>query len=301
VSIRRTLLLARVPAAALLLLVIPAMAGTKRLLAAGAEKPAASPAPRVLLIGIDGADLSIIDRLIAAGKLPAFARLEREGAFGPLKSQEPLISPVVWTTIATGRAPQDHGVLDFVEVGADGQATPITSLRRRVPALWNIAGEFGKTSGFVGWYASFPAESVSGFQVSDRLAFHQVKSARATTGATFPEDLASRLRGEFGEPAADVAAVRARFLVDPAVPSTPDAERRLEELAKTYATSEFYRKILPVLSARYRPDLLAVYFEGLDACGHLFMEDAPPKRPEVSQADFDSLRGGAIERIGRAD
>ena len=76
-------------------------------------------------------------RQLTEGKLPHFAQLRREGAYGPLATIQPILSPVVWTTIATGRAPQDHGVLDFVEIGADGKATPITSLRRRVPALWN--------------------------------------------------------------------------------------------------------------------------------------------------------------------
>jgi predicted AlkP superfamily phosphohydrolase/phosphomutase/tetratricopeptide (TPR) repeat protein len=246
--------------------------------------------PRVLLIGIDGADLQIIDRLIVEGKLPTFQRLEREGAFGPLRSQEPLLSPIVWTTIATGRRPEDHGVLDFVEIGADGRPTPITSARRRVPALWNIASEFGKTSGFVGWYASYPAERVKGFEVSDRLAFHQVRSARATAGATYPERLVEDLRKEFGEPAPDLAAVKARFVASPEAALTPDGSRRLGELAKIFATSEYYRKIVPALQRKYRPDLLAVYFEGIDACGHLFMEDAPPKRPEVSDADFQAFR-----------
>jgi tetratricopeptide (TPR) repeat protein len=246
--------------------------------------------PRVLLIGIDGADLQIIDRLIATGKLPAFQRLEREGAFGPLRSQEPLLSPIVWTTIATGRRPQDHGVLDFVEVGADGRPTPITSVRRRVPALWNIASEFGRTSGFVGWYASYPAERVKGFEVSDRLAFHQVRSARASLGATFPERLVEDLRKEFGEPAPDLSAARTRFVTNPEAALTPDGSRRLGELARIFATSEYYRKIVPALQRRYGPDLLAVYFEGIDACGHLFMEDAPPRRPEISEADFQAFR-----------
>ena len=66
----------------------------------GCPRGRSGPAsPRVLLIGIDGADLQVIDRLIAEGKLPTFQRLEREGAFGPLRSQEPLLSPIVWTTI----------------------------------------------------------------------------------------------------------------------------------------------------------------------------------------------------------
>ena len=247
--------------------------------------------PRVLLIGIDGADLAIVDRLIGQGKLPTFARLEREGAFGLLRSQEPLLSPIVWTTIATGRAPQDHGVLDFVEIDRDGNPTPITSTRRRVPALWNIAGDFGKTSGFIGWYASYPAEHVSGFMVSDRLAFHQVRSARATAGATSPAALAEDLRKKFGEPAPDVAATRSRFLSSPDAVLSADGSRRLAELAKIYATSEFYRRIVPDLQRRDRPDLLAVYFEGIDACGHLFMEDAPPRRPGISDEDFRAFSG----------
>jgi predicted AlkP superfamily phosphohydrolase/phosphomutase/tetratricopeptide (TPR) repeat protein len=245
--------------------------------------------PRVLLIGIDGADLDNLGRLIAAGKLPTFARLEKEGSFGRLRSQEPLMSPIVWTTIATGRPPQDHGVLDFVEIGADGKPTPITSTRRRVLALWNIATDYGRRVGFVGWYASYPAEKVNGFEVSDRLAFHQVRSARATSGATYPEDLAEDIRMRFGEPTPDLEATRSRFASDPGAAITPDGARRLAELSKIHATSEFYRRILPPLQRQFRPDLLAVYFEGIDACGHLFMEDAPPRRPEVSDQDYQAF------------
>ena len=243
-------------------------------------------APRVLLIGVDGADMGIVDRLIGEGRLPTFARLKKEGSFGRLRSIEPLLSPIVWTTIATGRKPEDHGIFDFIEIGKDGQPTPITSVRRRVPALWNIAGEFGRTSGFVGWYASFPAEKVSGFEVSDRLAFHQVSSARATTGATYPEKLENDLYRRFGAPSPDAAATRARFVADPRAKLTPDGERRLDELARIRATSEFYRGVVPDLEHRERPDLLAVYFEMVDACGHLFMEDGPPKRPDVGEADY---------------
>jgi tetratricopeptide (TPR) repeat protein/predicted AlkP superfamily phosphohydrolase/phosphomutase len=251
--------------------------------------------PRVLLVGVDGLDPLILERLIAAGRLPTFARLRAEGAYGPLRSREPILSPLVWTSIATGRAPQDHGILDFVEVGADGTPAPITSVRRHAPALWNILTEFGKRPGFVGWYASYPAETTGGFQVSDRLAFHQVKSARATAGATYPEGLAADLRGSLGEPAPDEAATRTRFLADPTATLSPDGARRLGDLAKIHATTEFYRKALPVLQDRFHTDTLAVYFELVDACGHLFMEDAPPRRPEVSDADARAF-GDTVDR-----
>jgi predicted AlkP superfamily phosphohydrolase/phosphomutase/tetratricopeptide (TPR) repeat protein len=247
--------------------------------------------PKVLLVGVDGLDPLILDRLIGEGRLPTLARLRREGAYGPLRSREPILSPLVWTTIVTGRKPQDHGVLDFVEVGKDGAAAPITSLRRRAPALWNILTEFGKRPGFVGWYASYPAEKTGGFQVSDRLAFHQVKSARATAGATYPAGLAAELRQAVGEPVPDDAATRARFLSDPGAVLSPDGVRRLGELARIHATSEFYRKAAPVLQARFRTDVLGLYFELVDACGHLFMEDAPPRRPEVAEADYRAFSG----------
>ena len=245
--------------------------------------------PRVLLVGLDGADMRTVDRLVGEGKLPTFARLKREGAWGPLRSVEPLLSPLVWTSIVTGRRPQDHGVFDFVEITPEGEPTPITSTRRRVPALWNLSGTYGRSSGFIGWYASYPAEDVKGFMVSDRVAFHQVKSDRATRGATYPEAVAAELRKEYGEPVPDLAATKARFLPNPNAPLTPDGARRVEELAKIYATSELYRKLVPALAKRFSPDLLGVYFEAIDACGHLFMEDAPPRRPDVSPQDFEAF------------
>ena len=253
------------------------------------ESLASHPSPpSVLLIGIDGADPGILDRLIAAGKLPTFARLKREGAWGPLRSMEPLISPIVWTSIATGRRPQDHGVFDFVEANADGNPTPITSNRRRVPALWNIAGEFGKSSGFIGWYATFPAERVKGFQISNRFGFHK-ENERARKGETFPEDLGAEIERQFGEPRADLAATKARFLAHPDAAVSEGGQKRLEELARIYAMNELYRKLAPYLQQRFRTDLLAVYFDGIDACGHLFMEDAPPRRAEVSDGDYEAF------------
>lgn len=248
--------------------------------------PEKDTAPRVLLIGLDGLDPLLLERHAAEGRVPHLARLMREGAWGPLRSREPLLSPLLWTTIATGRRPQDHGVLDFVEAGPDGKAVPISSTRRKLPALWNVASEFDVPSGFVGWYASWPAETTKGFLVSDRLGFHQVKSARAEAGATWPEGLAAELRERFGEPRADLDATRRVFLRDPGATLTPDGQKRLGELAKLHATSELYRRALPYLQARFRTRLLGVYFEIVDACGHLFMEDAPPRRPGIADADF---------------
>ena len=261
------------------LLVVVAAAGLGLWRTAGARHP------RVLLIGLDGADPGILDRLIDEGRLPTFARLRREGAYGRLRSREPLLSPVIWTTIATGRTPQDHGVLDFVEAAADGHAIPITSARRRVPALWNIAAEFERSSGFIGWYASFPVERVRGFEVSDRLAFHQTANEAVVSGAASPPELAAELQ-KSPPLVPDDAVVRSRFLSTAAGDLSVDGEQRVRELGRMYATTEYYRRLTIQLQRRYRPQLLGVYFELIDACGHLFMEDAPPRRPQVADGDY---------------
>ena len=240
---------------------------------------------RVLLVGVDGADPDILGRLIAEGRLPNFTRLKTTGASGRLRSREPLLSPILWTTIATGRKAQDHGILDFVEVSSDGKLIPITSTRRRVPALWNILDHAGKSTGVVGWYATYPAEHVRGFLVSDHLGFHQVKSARAGPGSTYPENLADELRVRFGEVAAKTEVTRARF-VEPGATPSPDGMRRLARLAEIHATTELFRRVTRYLGEQRRLDLLAVYFELIDACGHLFMEDAPPQRPGILPEDF---------------
>lgn len=251
--------------------------------------------PRVVFLGVDGADPRIVDRLVAQGRLPHLAKLRAEGVYGPLRSREPMLSPILWTTMVTGRKGPDHGILDFVEPGPEGKLVPITSRRRRVAALWDVMREKRRRSGFIGWYGSFPAESVEGFQVSDRVGFHQVSSGSAATGLTYPEALAADLAARFGGARPDIAATKARFLASPGIALSADGEKRIAELAKLHATSEYYRRMAPWLIKEYQPELLGIYFELIDGCSHLFMEDAPPRRASVSDADFAAF-GGTVDR-----
>jgi len=73
---------------------------------------------RVLVVGIDGGSWSVIDPMIEAGELPHLEELIDLGASANLATVEPVTSPVVWTSIATGRSPAEHGVTDFFSTGA---------------------------------------------------------------------------------------------------------------------------------------------------------------------------------------
>jgi hypothetical protein len=146
-----------------------AAVATARPAASGAASHPGS-ARRVLVIGLDGADWQAVDPLVRAGRLPVFARLRACGRTGTLLATPPLLSPILWTTIATGRRPEDHRILDFMVDLANGGQAPMPSTERRVEALWNLFSDAGRSVAVVGWWATYPAEDVNGTIVSDRVA-----------------------------------------------------------------------------------------------------------------------------------
>jgi predicted AlkP superfamily phosphohydrolase/phosphomutase len=85
---------------------------TLTLSACGAEH-AAPDRPGLFVLGVDGLDPVILDRLMAEGRAPHFAELAREG-YQRLGTSNPPQSPVAWSNFVTGRDPGGHGVYDFV-------------------------------------------------------------------------------------------------------------------------------------------------------------------------------------------
>src|SRR5512139_822384 len=121
--------------AALYLLLSPAgPAATRQLDSPGIRLKPGSP--KIAVFGVDAADWREIDPLVASGRLPAFARLKRVASLGVLRADPPLLSPIIWTTIATGRPPEDHGVIDFMMDLRGGAQAPVSGTARRVKAFW---------------------------------------------------------------------------------------------------------------------------------------------------------------------
>lgn len=119
-----------------------------------------------VLVGIDGAEWRVIERLWDERRLPHLRELARTGVSRPLATAYD-VSPVIWTTIATGRRPEEHGIVGFVLPTPQGDV-PITSTARRVPAIWNMASTAGRRVAVLGWWGTWPAESVDGVVVADR-------------------------------------------------------------------------------------------------------------------------------------
>jgi predicted AlkP superfamily phosphohydrolase/phosphomutase len=69
---------------------------------------------RVIVLGLDGFDPRLCNRMMDAGELPNFARLRDTGGFKPLGTSIPPQSPVAWASFITGENPGGHGIYDFV-------------------------------------------------------------------------------------------------------------------------------------------------------------------------------------------
>jgi predicted AlkP superfamily phosphohydrolase/phosphomutase len=142
------------------------------------------PRLKVTLIGIDGATWSVIDPLLERGELPNLRRLIESGVSAPLRSELPLISPAIWTTVATGVSRDEHGIRKFARPGVG----LLSSRDRRVPALWTLASRHGLRSAVVGWWGTYPAEAIDGAVISERAL------------KTREEDLRRRFRGGVRSP-----------------------------------------------------------------------------------------------------
>lgn len=132
-----------------------------------APRPAGrQPSHPLLVVGIDGGEWKVIERLWAQGRLPHLKAIADRGTKASLRTAYNS-SPVIWTTIATGVVPAVHGITDFVVPTPQGDV-PISSSVRKVPALWNMLSRVGKRVAVLGWWGSWPAEAVNGVVVSDR-------------------------------------------------------------------------------------------------------------------------------------
>lgn len=260
--------------------------------AARSPRPAGGSA-QVIWLGLDGLDWEIVDRLSREGKMSNWARLASEGFTSDLASFYPVLSPIVWTTAATGVGPDVHRVLDFQETDPKtGAKLPVSGLSRAVPAVWNIASAAGKKVGVVGWWATHPAEEVNGFFVSDRaspLLFGDLPRA----GVAYPATLAPGVEQIVARDGAVSDAELSRFVdVPPADISAARAsgagmENPVVALARILGATRVNHHIARELYDRNRPELMTLYLEGTDEIGHVFAPYSPPRLDCTSQEDFN--------------
>ena len=153
---------------------------------------------RVYVVGLDGATWDVIDPLIERGKLPIFKALKEGGAWARLRTFDPTLSAVVWTSIATGKTMIKHGIVDWTYVNRQNIQVPYSSSEKRTPSIWEMMDECGLRSVVLNWFVTYPPDAVRGVMVSDSFPAGVLK---ALAGKGDPKDLADTVypRREFAK------------------------------------------------------------------------------------------------------
>lgn len=248
---------------------------------------------KLLLIGWDAADWDIIWPLIAKGKMPALKKLIENGVYGNMSTMSPPYSPMLWTTVATGKTPDKHGVLGFIEVTPDAKSVrPVTTTSRKTRALWNIFHNQGLKSNLAGWWPSFPAEPINGTVVSDRFQ----KTSRDPRKQTPMSDFAIhpwKNKDDFKNLRMFPFEITEAHLY-PFVPRAHDVDQEkhkgLAAIAKIVSENSSVHNAATKLLRTTEWDFMAVYYDMIDHFCHSFMKYHPPRLAAVDANNYDIFK-----------
>ncbi|NND43683.1 MAG: tetratricopeptide repeat protein [Xanthomonadales bacterium] len=246
-------------------------------------------ARRVLLVGWSAADWRLLDSLLASGSLPNLARLLERGARGNLRTLQPQFGSLLWTSLATGRRADAHGVLTALLPNNDDTVRPLSRLDRQGPALWNMLDESEHRSLIVNWPVTYPAEPVQGACVSDlftRLAGGDTGLEPLAEGATWPIGLGESLADLRFSPA-ELGVEEMAFFVpgiaDVDAGTDPLAGRIAVALAETVTTHGVVTELLQAETWH----LAMVRYDFLEALGPEIWACHPPQLPYVPDEAFE--------------
>ncbi len=153
----------------------------------GAQGYKKAKVKKVIFLGLDGLEPTLTEKYLAEGKMPNLAKLRDEGQYSKLRTTFPPLSPVAWSTFATGSNPGKHQMFDFLnrslksyipELASShvvpssksikiGKWTiplgkPVVELRRKSKTFWSILGEEHVGATVLRVPITFPPEKFEG-------------------------------------------------------------------------------------------------------------------------------------------
>ena len=265
------------------------------------------PGSNVLVIGLDGAAWKVMGPMIRAGELPTFARLMEEGAYTDQFGVVSPHSPMAWTSMATSRSPEDHGIDGYVTQLANGKKVPITGSQRRVRALWEVANHYGVTTGVANWWATWPAEEIDRWMLTDHanpllMEFLEEDARSMTADAELlrslnrdfhPPDLGPTLeRYWMSTDELDYEALQEQAQLSDGqrrkMEQAPWHQRELYSVYKLMYLTDSCIKAASVALMKERPtELTMVYLRGPDGVQHYGWDLVEPGAYDTPAEDFD--------------
>ena len=255
--------------------------------------------PKTLVFAVDGATWRVMKKLVKENRLPNIQKLMRNGSYGELVSIPLTLSPVVWTSVATGQPPEQHGIWDFL----DEQKRPVHSGQVRSKRIWNILSENSSlTMGVIGWFITWPVESVNGFMISDR-AVHPKMSDQERMLSIYPPEIKSYFESIFADRQKKYIAECKRFT---SFPLDPQYERLDTHTIAYHKHRILNRRLFPVylrdsayfeaglgLYSALQPDVFFLYLRGIDFTQHSYWFHMKPEEslPRINPGEVKDFHG----------
>ena len=247
-------------------------------------------AKKVLLIGWDAADWKVINPLLDQGLMPTLDDFINHGVMGNLATLRPILSPMLWNSIATGKRPDKHGILGFMEPDPQtGGVRPVTSTSRKVKAVWNILTQRGYKTHALGWFAGHPAEPINGVCVSDLYPYATAPLEQEwplPPGAVYPESLRETFASLRMHPA-EVTEAAILPWIPRAAELDQEKDKRLHSFSKILAENCSIHNAATWILQNQAWDFMAVYYNGIDHFCHGFMHFHPPRMEGVPEDKFE--------------
>ncbi len=265
---------------------------------------------KIVVMAIDALTWDILNPMIARGELPNFERMVRAGSYGILDPVDPMLySPRIWTTVATGKMPEKHGITFFLinPYRAMQSGKTAGSDLRQCLAIWNIVSHFKKQVHVSNWMVSWPAEPVYGTVLSDHVEMDH---------GVWPRYLQDRIRhGFLNESTGSIHRERINQRFFPWVFDTGDnlsvsETIKMDNLRTLIYRDEFvFEKSIDMLKDN-SPDLSLMYLRSIDIASHFYWKYSQLDKndPRLDGLEADVQRFGQIipetyrwadEKLGR--
>jgi predicted AlkP superfamily phosphohydrolase/phosphomutase len=256
------------------------------------------PQHPTLVIGIDGFEWDLLLPLIRAGEMPETAKLIERGSYGLLETILPSVSPVIWTSVATGKIDQKHGIHGFTRKDAKGTNEELyNNLDRKTKAVWNIASDYDRRVSVIGWWMTFPADSINGVMVSQT---NSSEDFRRKANMPWKGMLKPRLKAQISPAEREAEIFKILRKVQRTLeietekifgkfskPLSPEAQKYWQVGLWAVRADLTYEEISKRLIQEAPPhDLFMVYFGGTDTFAHRFWRFFEPERfPVATRVD----------------
>jgi len=235
---------------------------------------------RVLVIGLDGATLDLIEPWAQQGKLPNLARLMREGVTGELRSTIPPVTAPAWISLMTGKNPARHGVYHFRTFDLtryDSFADDlVTSRQFAKETIFRIASDAGRRVAALAVPMTYPPFPVNGVVLSG------YPTPNLQSAYTYPPEMAERLAN------INITSEFFRHSDAERIRSATHMVRQLTDYCVDLMNEDQY-------------DLMMVVFTNTDMANHFFRKYIEPAYPTYTAEGAATYGNVLLEQYQLAD